>query len=292
MLNYNHLYYFHIAATEGTVAATAARLGVTQPTVSEQIRALERVLGVTLFERTASGLRLTANGRVAFDHTSIMFSEGDRLMEALGRSDKDVPSTLRVGLSGSVARSVTAEFLMPLFALDQCIPSIRTGEGHDLIRELRGAELDLVLVDRPPPDSAMQGLETTELGGSVLVAVAPATVEPATGWSNVGLLQYRLSSPARWLVEQYLDTHGLSPRIAGEADDALLLVEAAARGGFVTFVPRSVARDPVAAGRLRVLASIDPARADVHAVYHDQTAASLTRRAVAVLLEHAAARSD
>ncbi len=47
-INYNHLHYFHVAATEGSVAATATRLGVTQPTVSEQIRALERVLGVTL----------------------------------------------------------------------------------------------------------------------------------------------------------------------------------------------------------------------------------------------------
>jgi DNA-binding transcriptional LysR family regulator len=31
MLNYNHLNYFHVAATEGTLAAAASRLGVTQP---------------------------------------------------------------------------------------------------------------------------------------------------------------------------------------------------------------------------------------------------------------------
>lgn len=57
MLNYNHLYYFHVAALEGSVAAAAVRLGVTQPTVSEQVRALERALEVSLFERqsTASG---------------------------------------------------------------------------------------------------------------------------------------------------------------------------------------------------------------------------------------------
>src|SRR4029079_4491877 len=79
MLNYNHLHYFHVAATEGTVAGTAARLGVTQPTVSEQIRALERSLGVTLFERTASGLRLTEIGKLAFDHTAVMFRAGERL---------------------------------------------------------------------------------------------------------------------------------------------------------------------------------------------------------------------
>src|SRR5262245_22005425 len=37
MLNYNHLYYFHVAATEGSLSAAAAKLGVKQSTVSEQL---------------------------------------------------------------------------------------------------------------------------------------------------------------------------------------------------------------------------------------------------------------
>jgi LysR family transcriptional activator of nhaA len=286
MLNFNHLYYFHVAATEGSLAATASRLGVTQPTVSEQIRALERALGGALFDRTPSGLRLTDAGRVAFSHTSIMFGEAARLLEALGRTGRDLPVTLRVGQAAAVARSVSADFLLPLFALEESIPSIRTGEGLELVRDLRAADLDLVLIDRPPPESAMGGLQVAELGGSVLVAVAPQGVEPTDSWDNIGLVQYRSASTARWLVDQYLDEHGLRPRIAGEADDPLLLVETAARGGFVTFVPRSVARDAVAAGRLRVLSAVDPARVTVYALYHDVAISSLARRAVEALVEH------
>jgi len=105
MLNYNHLYYFHVAASEGSLAAAAAHMGVTQPTVSEQIRALERVLDVTLFERTATGLRLTEIGRLAHEHTSVMFKAGDRLIEALGYGPERVPRTLRVGISSAVART-------------------------------------------------------------------------------------------------------------------------------------------------------------------------------------------
>ena len=44
MLNYNHLYYFHVAASEGSLSAAAAKLGVKPSTVSEQLRALERAL--------------------------------------------------------------------------------------------------------------------------------------------------------------------------------------------------------------------------------------------------------
>ena len=121
MLNYNHLHYFHMAASEGSVAAAAERLGVTQPTVSEQIRALEKALGVTLFERTTTGLKLTDAGRVAFEHTSVMFRAGERMIESLAPSEKVMPRTLRVGLTGSVARSTTSDFLMPLLAIDDCV---------------------------------------------------------------------------------------------------------------------------------------------------------------------------
>ena len=78
MLNYNHLYYFYVVASERSVKAAADRLGVTQPTISEQIRLLERALGVPLFDRTPSGLQLTRAGREAFEHAQTMFQAGQR----------------------------------------------------------------------------------------------------------------------------------------------------------------------------------------------------------------------
>ena len=292
MLNYNHLYYFHVAANEGSLAGAAARMGVTQPTVSEQIRALERVLEVTLFERTASGLRLTEIGRLAHEHTSVMFRAGERLVEALGFAPAELPRTLRVGISAAVARVSAVDFLMPLFAIDDCAPSIRTGESIELVRELRSAELDLVLTETRPPENSLRGLEAAELARSSLVAVAPASVEPSANWENAGIVQYRSSSSSRWAVEAFLDEKGLRPRVVGEADDAVLLMEAAARGGFIAFVPRSVARDAVATGKLRVLAAIDSSQAEVHAIYQDSESADLARRAVSVLIEHVKASAD
>jgi len=116
MMNYNHLHYFHVVASEGTIAAAV-----------EQIRALEKMLRVSLFERTSGGLKLTEAGRYAFEHTSVMFRAGERLIESLSQTLSDVPRTLRVGVSAAVARSVTIDFLMPLLALDDCVPTITTG---------------------------------------------------------------------------------------------------------------------------------------------------------------------
>ena len=292
MLNYNHLHYFHVAAVEGTVAGAAERLGVTQPTVSEQVRALEKTLNVSLFERTTTGLRLTDAGRLAFEHTSVMFRAGERLVESLGHGEEDVPRTLRVGLSGSVVRSTTTDFLMPLLALDGCIPSIQLGDAVHLIRSLKGSELDLVLCETEPPEASRRGLEISLIDDTMLIAVAQPGIHPASDWQNVSLVQYRASSSYRWEVESFLREKGYRPRIAAEADDSLFLLEAAARGGHVAFVPRSIARDAIATGRLRMLARLDPAHSGVYALYQEAESAGLARRAVEVLVEHARTSSD
>jgi DNA-binding transcriptional LysR family regulator len=114
--------------------------------------------------------------------------------------------------------------------------------------------------------------------------VAPEAMRPEPNWENVGLVQYRSVSSSRWKVDAYLDEHGLRPRTVGETDDVMLLLEVAARGGFAAFVPRSAARDAVAAGRLRVLATLENGRVPIHAVYQDSESAELARHAVAILI--------
>lgn len=292
MLNYNHLHYFHVAAVEGSVAAAADNLGVTQPTVSEQVRALEKTLGVALFERSPSGLKLTEAGKLAFEHTSVMFRAGERLIESLGGDRDSVPRTLRVGLSAAVARSTTTDFLMPLLAIADCTPSIQVGDASELIRQLRANDLDLVLAECEPPEASRPGLEVAMIDRTTLVAVAPPEQQTTDNWRNLSLLQYRTNSAYRWEVERFLTEHGFDPRIAAEADDSLFLVEAAARGGHVAFVPRSIARDAIRAGRLRAIAQLECTHCGVHALYQDSDANDLARRAVEILIEHARIAAD
>jgi len=286
MLNYNHLHYFHVAAVEGTVAAAAQRLGVTQPTVSEQIKALERTLGVTLFDRIPTGLRLTEAGRLAFEHTSVMFRASERLVESLGSGPADMPRTLRVGIGGSIARTTALDFFLPLLAIERCVPWIRSGDALELLRALRDHELDLVMSDTEPPEAARQGLVVAQLDRVSLVAIAPPSLQPAEDWRDVGLVHYGASSTYRWEVEAFLERRGLRPHVVAETDDALFMLEAAARGGYVAFVSRSIARDAIAAGRVKRLEQLETEHLGIHALYHDGTSADLARRAVEVLVAH------
>ncbi len=286
MLNYNHLYYFHVAALEGSVASAAQRLGVTQPTVSEQVRALERALGVSLFERHPTGLKLTEAGRLTFEHTSVMFRASERLAEALGRSKSTMPRSLRIGISSPVARTTTTDFLMPVLALDNCVPCIRAADSAELMRDLRGSDLDLVLCESEPPEAARRGIEVVEIDKIKMVAIAPPSAQLAPDWQDARMIQYSASSSFRWEVEAFLEQNGLRPQIAAEADDGDFLVEAAARGGHVVVVPRSCARDAIKTGRVRVVADLTDANAGVYAAYADGVSAELARRAVQVLVDH------
>jgi DNA-binding transcriptional LysR family regulator len=292
MLNYNHLHYFHVAATEGSVAAAAEKLGVTQPTVSEQLRALERSLGVTLFDRSPSGLKLTESGRLAFEHTSVMFRAGERLVESLGHDSRDVPRSLRVGLSSAVARATSSDFLMPLLAIPDCVPIIRTSDSVDLLRALRASELDLVLCESEPPEAARRGLQSAVIASTSLVAVAPPSLDPGPTWQGAGFIHYRAASSYRWEVETFLASKKLTPRIAAEADDSMFLVEAAARGGYIAVVPRSIARDMIATGKLKVVAQFQPSQSGVHALYQDGSNGELARAAVETLIAHIKSQAE
>jgi LysR family transcriptional regulator, transcriptional activator of nhaA len=287
LLNFNHLYYFHVTASEGSIKAAADRLGVTQPTVSEQLRMLERALGVELFERTPTGLKLTFAGREASEYASSMFLAGERLVKALGQSAKPPEVVLRVGASAAMARTIAADFLMPVLSMEGCRTSIRAGDFTEMLRDLRARDLDLVIGETEPSELARAGLAVELICRPSLFAVVSPDVEPLEDWKNLSLLEYRTSSAYRWEVENHLHMHGLRPNVAGELDDAFLMLEAVQRGGFVAFVPAGIARTAIEQRRVKWLATIAPETAGIYAVYPEGDTLLLARAAVERLVQNA-----
>lgn len=284
MINFNHLYYFHVTAAEGSIKAAAERLGVTQPTVSEQLRILERSLGVELFERTPTGLRLTLAGREASEHATAMFVAGERLVKALGQTTSQPEVVLRVGVSASMARTIAADFLMPVLTVEGCRPSIHTGDFNEMLRELRSRDLDLVIGETEPAELARVGLAVELICRPALVAVVLPEIEPRDNWKNLSLLEYRSSSVYRWEVEAHLLKHGLHPKVMAELDDAFLMLEAVQRGGFVAFVPQSIARAAIREKRVKAVATFVPDSAGIYAVYPEGDSLELARTAVERLI--------
>ena len=78
-----HLRYFVMAAEEANISRAAARLHVSQPAVSRQIKDLEEEFGVSLFEREHNGLRLTSAGESALAHAREILRQSSAMSEAM-----------------------------------------------------------------------------------------------------------------------------------------------------------------------------------------------------------------
>lgn len=98
-LNYHHLLYFWTVVRAGSVSAASRELGVSQPTVSEQVRMFERELGQKLFQRAGRNLAVTDFGRMVFRHANRIFRGGDALMEAIRKYRRASPRAGRSKLA-------------------------------------------------------------------------------------------------------------------------------------------------------------------------------------------------
>ena len=109
MLNYHHLFYFWKVAKLGSIARASAELKVTQPTISEQLRALETSLDHKLFDRVGRSLVLTETGQRVFDQAEQIFLLGDDLVRSL--QEKPSARILRVGADPLIPASLIAKAL-------------------------------------------------------------------------------------------------------------------------------------------------------------------------------------
>lgn len=267
MLNYNHLYYFHLAATAGSLAGAAEQLGVSQPTVSEQVRHLERRLRVPLFERSNEGLRLTGPGRLVYQHTTVMFREAERMLDELGFSNPS-PAKVRVGVTVGINACIGHTIVPKLLHRQDRVVCLRTGALADLYRDLRSQELDLLLCATEPAGAADAGLSIRHLDRRPeLIGIAPAALELRDAWYEVPLVQYSELSPYRADVERYLHERQLYPRVVAETDDPSVMVDTAMHGMAIAFVPAAFAHHPIATGYLRRIGAIESVGSDVVAVY-------------------------
>src|ERR1700754_4713559 len=95
--NYQHLRAFHAIAVEGGVSRAARRLNVSQPTLSQQLKALEARHSVSLFEGRKSPLKLTTAGRDLFELTQRLFTTASDIEEMLGETASLAGGVLRLG---------------------------------------------------------------------------------------------------------------------------------------------------------------------------------------------------
>lgn len=148
-LNYHHLFYFRVIATEGGIARAAEKLHIGQPTLSAQLKQLEDMIGKPLFERRNRKLVMTEAGKSALDYANEIFRLGDEMLEVLNDRNPENQTHLQIGALDSVPKSVLLSLVMAAHKIAPCSVSILEGKGDELLRELRAHRIDLIVSNYP-----------------------------------------------------------------------------------------------------------------------------------------------
>ncbi len=161
MPDWNHLRAFLATAETGSLSAAARELGLTQPTLSRQVSALEAELGIMLFERVGRNLELTQAGTELLEHTREMGDAANRVsLSATGQS-QSIDGEVRITASDVFAANVLPKALKKIreAAPNLYVDVVAANDIQDLmrreadiaIRHVRPDQPDLIakLVDEP-----------------------------------------------------------------------------------------------------------------------------------------------
>lgn len=229
-LNYHHLLYFWTVVREGSITKACVKLHLSQPTISSQLRKLERAIGAKLFSRVGRGLQVTDTGRMVYRYADEIFSLGRELGDALRGRAPGRPMRLVVGISEVLSKLVVYRLLQPALELSEPIQLICEEASLDeLLPRLAVHELDLVLADSPA-NSNVRIKAFSHLLGECSVAIFGTSklVKKHDGnfpecLRNAPLLLPTADSSVRRALDQWFDQHDVRPNVAAEFSDSALM---------------------------------------------------------------------
>ncbi len=139
-----------MTAEEGSLSAAARALGVAQPTLGRQVRALEQELNVVLFERIGHGLTLTPSGMELVEHVRAMGNAAGRVALSASGQSQSVEGTVSI-----TTTEVAAAYILPPIVerLRQEHPAIHVDlVASNELRDLRRREADIAVRSARPTD--------------------------------------------------------------------------------------------------------------------------------------------
>lgn len=170
-----HIRYFLAVAEEGNFTRAAARVGIGQPPLSQQIRDLENEIGAALFHRVPHGAELTEAGRAFLDVVRTMPEQASAAVRNAQRAARGETGTLRVGFTGSAVLNTVVPASIRAFrrSFPDVDLTLEERNSNGLVADLRDGSLDLAFL-RP---GAIDGtdIQAHPFPDEPMVAALPAS---------------------------------------------------------------------------------------------------------------------
>jgi LysR family transcriptional regulator, low CO2-responsive transcriptional regulator len=223
-----------------SVTAAAKQLHLTQPAVTLQLRNLQVLAGLPLIQRTGDGMLLTDAGREVIALT-------DRIEAAIGSCEASLDMIAgKTAGRVSIGAVSTAKYFVPfaISGFSKAYPNVEVtlsiGNRQEIGTALRGYDLDIAIMGRPPVDIPMN---VHLIGDHPHVIIAPTghclgrTARlPLTALAGETFLTREPGSGTRGLMEQLFETAGIRPRIGMTMSSNETIKQAVIAGLGIAFI--------------------------------------------------------
>ncbi len=277
MFSLHQLRCFLATYEHGSLTAAAEELGYAQPSISEQIRSLEKSCGAQLFRRVGRGVVPTTVADTLRPHAERTLAAADEARRAMQRVTAFETGTIRFGMFGTARLYAGAGLVADVL---QQHPGLRVeliGQNSNEVQdELRRGRLEAAMIAVPTVNS--EGMTVIPVARDELVYVSadpervssPITphrlarasmVMPETTWRSV--------DSTRIILRQLMHEAGHNPQTRIEVEDVETAVELVGMGLADTVIPRGAAEQLIT--RLAPgagMASLRPRQFDMFAVVH------------------------
>jgi DNA-binding transcriptional LysR family regulator len=248
-----HLRYFVAVAEERHVTRAAERLGMQQPPLSQQIRALERELDVQLFRRRPRGVELTDAGSALLVEARAILSHIEHASAAAKRTARGEQGRIAVGFTSSapfhpfvprIIRAYREAFSLVALTLEE-------GGTMELVDDLREERIDVAFVRTAIADQ--EGLVVSVLLKEAMVLALPRShvLARRTGKAvslkalaeETFIVYRRHTGPGLYdAILSACTAAGFSPRVGQEAPRIVSTLNLVAAGLGISLVPESLQR--------------------------------------------------
>lgn len=246
-LNYHHLFYFWMTVKIGTMSGAAEALHLARPTITAQIRELEKSFGQKLFEKQGRGLVLTEFGTKVNQFADEIFKIGHELKEYVKTGHSGNRKRFVVGLPDVVPKHIAFELLKPALHVPERPRTVcYEGKFNDLLADLAVHKLDLIISDAPAPPTAEYKLYTHKLGecGLSMLAVPSMAKKYRKGFpdslTDAPMLLPTDHTAVRRSLDIWMEEREIFPEIIAEFEDSALLKVFGQHGEGIFPIPTAI----------------------------------------------------
>jgi DNA-binding transcriptional LysR family regulator len=246
-----HLRTIAAVARHRSFTKAGEELYLAQSAISQQIRRLERELGVEVCRRTSRGVELTAEGKVILEYAQRVLSEVDGLHSELEELTGLLRGQLRIGGVYPTGHYDLFGMLADFRAAHPQVAIHMVEDTQDeLLTALRADELDCAFAALDPDGLGDEFTATLLWKEEIVVALPaghPLCARPQVTFEELAaedLIAYRENSAMRRRLERTMAERGLEPRNAFICTEMAAVRGLASKGLGVAVIPRSVAEQP------------------------------------------------